>query len=49
MPKNPKPEKPDLSKHEDEAVPFDEIMQKLAKAKPAPKAETKDAKDERKK
>ncbi len=29
--------KPDLSEHEEEAVPFDEVMQKLVKAKPAPK------------
>lgn len=28
---------PDLSEHEEEAVPFDEVMQKLVKAKPAPK------------
>jgi len=34
MPQTPKP---DLSEHEEEAVSFDEIMQKLVKAKPAPK------------
>lgn len=32
-----KPSKPDLTEHEEEAVPFDEVMQKLVKAKPAPK------------
>ncbi len=34
MTKSPKP---DLTEHEDEAVPFDEVMKKLAQAKPAPK------------
>jgi hypothetical protein len=29
--------KPDLSEHEDEAVPFDEVMKKLVQAKPAQK------------
>lgn len=29
--------KPDLSKHEDEAVSFDEVMKKSVKAKPNPK------------
>jgi len=29
--------KPDLIEHEDEAVPFDEVMKKLIQAKPAPK------------
>ena len=29
--------KPDLSEHEDEAIPFDQVMKKLAEAKPAPK------------
>ncbi|MDE1882849.1 MAG: hypothetical protein KGH70_02625 [Rhodospirillales bacterium] len=37
MTQKPKPEKPDLSEHEEEAVPFDEVMQKLLKAKPEPK------------
>ena len=47
MAQNPKPEKPDLSEHEEEAVPFDEVMQKLVKAKPAPK-KTEPSKKERK-
>lgn len=29
--------KPDLAEHEDEAVPFDQVMKKLLGAKPAPK------------
>jgi hypothetical protein len=29
--------KPDLTEHEEEAVPFDEVMKKLVNAKPAPK------------
>jgi hypothetical protein len=29
--------KPDLSEHEDELIPFDEVMKKLVEAKPAPK------------
>lgn len=37
--------KPDLAEHEEEAVPFDEVMQKLVEAKPAPKS----AKDNQKK
>jgi hypothetical protein len=28
---------PNLSEHEDEAVPFDEVIKKLVQAKPAPK------------
>ena len=32
-------QKPDLSEHEEEAVPFDEVMKKLVKAKPAKKPE----------
>jgi len=31
------PHKPDLSEHEEEAIPFDEVMKKLIEAKPAPK------------
>lgn len=37
MTRTPKPEKPDLSEHEEEGVPFDEVMKKLVEAKPAPK------------
>ncbi len=29
--------KPDLSEHEDEAIPFDQVIKKLVEAKPAPK------------
>ena len=29
--------KPDLTEHEDESVPFDEVMKKLVQAKPASK------------
>jgi hypothetical protein len=36
MPKT-QPPKPDLSVHEEESVPFDEVMKKLVEAKPAPK------------
>ncbi len=32
-----KPQKPDLAEHEEEGIPFHEVMQKLVKAKPAPK------------
>lgn len=34
MPKTPKP---DLSEHEDEAVPLDDVLRTLLKAKPIPK------------
>jgi hypothetical protein len=30
--------KPDLSEHEEEAIPFDEVMRRLLAAKPVPKA-----------
>lgn len=43
--------KPDLSEHEEEAVPCDELMQKLVKAKPVPKkveSNEKEAKSDRK-
>jgi hypothetical protein len=29
--------KPDLSEHEEEAVPFDDVLRRLLEAKPAPK------------
>ena len=36
--------KPDLSDHEEEATPFDDVMRKLLDAKPTPKeASAKDA------
>lgn len=45
---NTKP-KPDLTEHEEEAVPFDEVMKKLVEAKPVAKKldKPKDNKDER--
>ena len=30
--------KPDLSEHEEEAIPFDDVLRRLLAAKPAPKA-----------
>lgn len=35
----PSPPKPDLSEHEEEAVPFDDVLRKLVTAKPAPPRE----------
>lgn len=35
MPKAP--DKPDLTEHEEEAVPFDDVLRKLLAAKPAPR------------
>ena len=32
--------KPDLSEHDEEATPFDDVMRELLKAKPAPKKAT---------
>ena len=37
MAKKPKPQPIDLSEYEEQAVPFDDVIRKIAKAKPEPK------------